>query len=147
MQKGPYFQVLTALLFQSTRTRPDITTAVPTHGKPQEVPVLEYCTVLKHVVRSIKGSADMGVIVPPQFESTDLCVWCTANWAQDRSNRLSRSGIIITINSAAILSSSKLQATTALSTTKAEFAALSTFARDVILTSELLKEVGQAFLS
>lgn len=120
MQGIPYREILGALLYLSTRTRPNIATTMLMFGKFQAGPAPKHWMALKHVVRYLKITAHMGIIIPHQAANKRLCAWSDSDWAHDQSIRLSRSGYTLMYNNAPILWSSKLLAATALSTTEAE---------------------------
>lgn len=130
MSSVPYRSVLGSLIYLSTRTRPDIATAVSLLGKYQADPTPTDWKALKHLLRYIKGTVDYGIVLP-SHDNSALTAYSDADWARDESTRRSRSGILITFAGAPIVWQSKLQQATATSTAEAEFAALSTCAREV----------------
>ena len=125
MENIPFRKVLGALLYLSTRTRPDIATAVSMIAKFQSKPTLTHWKLLKNVVRYLIGTKDYGILLPKGNDGLEVLCWTDADWARDLSNRRSRTGILITLNGGPIVWTSKLQTSTALSTPEAEFNALS----------------------
>jgi hypothetical protein len=71
-----------------------------------------------------------------------LLSYSDSDWAGDLDERKSRSGYLVLLNCSAIIWSSKLQISVALSSTEAEYIALSLAARDVIWMRNLLSEIG-----
>jgi hypothetical protein len=67
--------------------------------------------------------------------------WCKAEASKDSATARSRSGYVITYAGCPIMWASKLQTQVALSTTEAEYTALSTALRDIIPLMELVKEL------
>ena len=116
--------------------------AVSMLGKFQDDPAPRHWKALKHVCRYVKGTADMGIIFPRRTDRVGLQAWSDADWARDESHRHSRSGYLISYDESPILWSSRLQTATALSTTEAEFTALSSCVRDVIWLRAVLSELG-----
>ena len=72
-----------------------------------------------------------------------LEVWSDADWARDHSNRRSRTGDLLVINSSPVAWSSRLQGAVALSTAEAEFIALAETVRNAAWVREVLAELGQ----
>jgi hypothetical protein len=76
------------------------------------------------------------------YVDSDFCgLWNRALAMSDPSTSKSRSGYAITYAGCPIIWASKLQTQTALSTTEAEYVALSTALRELIPLMELVKEV------
>lgn len=141
MQSKPYRSLLGALLYLSTRTRPDLAVAVSLLGKYQAEPGLDHWRMLKHVLRYLAGTFNYGLFVPSGSGKVSLEAWCDADWARDKSNRRSRSGFMVTLNDGPILWTSRLQTATAQSTAEAEFAALASCVREVRWVRDILEEV------
>ena len=124
MKDVPFRRVLGGLLYLSTRTRPDIATAVSMIAKYQSNPRPIHWKMVKNVVRYLMGTADYVILLQNQKEKTSVQCWSDADWARDLSNRRSRTGLLLTINNGPIVWTSKIQSSTALSTSEAEFNAL-----------------------
>lgn len=112
----PYRELVGSLLYLSTRTAPDISTAVFLLGKFTARPGKKQWSDLQHLIRYVKGTLHHRLSLKRDDSSNVLESWCDAYWARDYGNRRSRTGIIITFNGNPILWKSKLQTTTALST-------------------------------
>jgi hypothetical protein len=102
-----------------------------------------------YLVRYLKKSRDLGVCFQPNTEKGFEC-YCDAdfsgNWTAsiadvDPSISKSRSGWVVFYASCPIIWASKLQTQTALSTTEAEYIAMSMALLDVIPIMELIKEI------
>ena len=141
MKNIPFRKVLGALLFLSTRTRPDITTAVSMLAKYQSKPSMQHWKMAKNVVRYLIDTQDRGILM--QNNDEGLICWVDADWARDLSKRRSRTGILITYNGAPIVWVSKLQTTTAQSTAEAEFNALAHGIKEVKWMRSILNEIGK----
>ena len=140
MKMVPYKEVLGSLLFLSTSTRPDISTAVSMLGKFAASPLPRHWNAMKHVIRYLSGTQDYGLVFKKKC-GHDLGAWSDAEWARDEHKRRSRSGILITIGSNPVIWTSKLQPSVALSTTEAEFYALSECIREVNWVRQLFIEL------
>lgn len=134
--------ILGSLIYLSTRTRPDISTAVSMLGKFQADPAPCDWKALKHLLRYLKGTVAYGVNLCNSNVCDGLQAYSDADWARDESARRSRSGILITYEDSPIFWISKMQAATATSTTEAEFSALGTCVREISWLRQLLTDIG-----
>jgi hypothetical protein len=71
-----------------------------------------------------------------------LCGYSDADWAGDINDRRSTSGYVFMMSNAAIIWSSQKQSSVALSTTEAEYMAISQAAREALWFQTLLKEIS-----
>ena len=143
MEGIPFRKVLGALLFLSTRTRPDISTAISMIAKFQSKAKPIHWKMLKNVVRYLIGTKAYGILLPKRErnEKEVLC-WTDADWARDLAKRRSRTGFLVTLNGGPIIWTSRLQSCTAQSTAEAEFNALSNAIREVKWIRMVLKELN-----
>jgi len=141
MENVPYQSVLGCLLFLSTRTRPDIATAVSMLGKFASAPTINHWQAMKHVVRYLICTRTYGIHFKKNSTKPNIEAWSDADWGRDLDNRRSRSGVLITVNKFPISWSSRLQKSVALSTAEAEFSALSDCIREVVWLRRFFKEV------
>lgn len=143
----PYLHILGSLIFLSTRTRPDISTAVSMLGKFQQDPSPKDWKAMTHLLRYLKGTAHMGIWTPTDSQKTDLQAWTDADWARDEELRRSRSGYLLMYGTKPVLWTSRLQAATALSTSEAEFAALASCAHDVVWIRSIIGDNDKDLLT
>ena len=71
-------------------------------AKFQEKPLPRHWKAMKHVVRCLKGTTDYGLLLPKTKGEVRLEVWSDADWARDHSNRRSRTGGLLVINSSPV---------------------------------------------
>ena len=140
MKSVPFRKVLGALLYLCTRTRPDIATAVSMIAKFQSKPTLKHWKLVKQVVRYLIGTDNYGLLLPKNDEG--LQCWADADSARDLTKRRSRTGVLITYNGGPVTWISKMQTTTAQSTSEAEFNALSHGIRELKWIREVLNETN-----
>ena len=104
---------------------------------------------VRHLCQYLKATRDKGIICNPANDKSYEC-WVDANFAggfdckimgTDPTTSKSRSGWAITYAGCPVTWASKLQTLTALSTTEAEYIALSTACRELIPMLELMKEM------
>ena len=106
-------------------------------------PGTEHWTALKRVLRYIKGTLDVGL----QFngcsqESVDLIGYADADWAGDITERKSTSGYVFKVCGALVSWRSKRQEVIALSSTEAEYIALSFAAQELLWLKAFLTDLG-----
>jgi hypothetical protein len=144
-----YRRVIGKLNFLEKSTRPDIAYSVHQCARFCEDPKESHSQAVKNIVRYLKATKDQGMILNPQLDKSfdcyvdsDFCgLWNRANAMMDPSTSKSRTGYVICYAGCPIIWASKLQTQTALSTTEAEYVALSTALREQIPLMELLKEI------
>lgn len=142
----PYRNLLGSVIYLSTRTRPDISTAISLLGKFQTDPTPSDWKALKHLLRYLKGPVDFGIFIPRQALVKGIDAYSDADWARDETSRRSRTGIVIMYHGTPVIWSSSLQQTTATSTAEAEFSALATCAKEIVWLRDILPElsIGEA---
>jgi len=148
-----YRSVIGKLNFLEKSTRPDISYAVHQCARFSIDPKVTHTEAVLRIGQYLLATRDKGFIMAPKSHLFDC--WVDAdfagNWAKecdpfDIDNVRSRSGFIIDYAGVPIIWQSKLQGEIALSTTEAEFYALSTSLRECIPLINLMKEfVEQEF--
>ena len=141
MERAPYRELLGSLLFLATRTRPDLMAAVSMLAKFQADPGIKHWKSLKSVIRYLKATSPYGILLPSGGAGVQLTAYSDADWARDQERRRSRTGYLLTVNGGPVVWCSKLQPATTMSTTEAEFYALSTCIRDVVWVRALLADL------
>lgn len=142
-----YRSIIGKLNYLEKSTRPDIAFAVHQCARFMEKPMQEHTEAVLHICRYLKGTQDKGIILDPSQNTFELYVdadfcgnWDSATAAEDRSTALSRMGFAIKFAGCLTTWLSKLQTEVALSTTAAEYVALSHGMREVLPLMELLAE-------
>jgi len=142
-----YRQVIGKMLYLEKSTRPDIAYAVHQCARYASDPKVEHAQAVRWIARYLKGTRDKGLILHPSDHSFECFADAdfAGNWdPQDTSNpdtARSRSGFIIKYAGCPVFWASKMQTEIALSTTEAEYIALSTALREVIPMMELIEEM------
>ena len=147
--KFNYTSVIGKLNFLVKSTHPDLAYAVHQCARFSSDPKQSHVDVIKRIGCYLKGTQDMGITLQPDPQQSFQCrvdTDFTGNWrpvgAQaDPMTAKSRSGGIITYAGCPITWASKLQTLTAMSTTKAEYMALSMVMCEHLPLLELLREV------
>jgi hypothetical protein len=112
-------------MYAAIGTRPDLAFAVQKLAQFSHKPLNEHWKAIKRVLRYVKGTLDLGITYSGT-EDTPINAegFSDADWASDRLDRKSISGYVFTLGGGAIAWSSKKQQTVALSSTEAEYMAL-----------------------
>jgi len=127
-----YHSILGKLNYLKKSTRPDLAYAVHQCARFAADPKESHIQAMMCIGRYLHATKEKGFIYNPKAQSFDL--WCNAdfsgNWSpatahMDPLTAKSRTGFVITFARCPIAWASKLQTEVALSTTEAEFIALS----------------------
>jgi hypothetical protein len=146
-----YRSVIGKLNFLEKTTRPDIAYATHQCARFCEDPKQSHAKALIHLVQYLKGTRDKGIIIDPNRHKSLECYadadfsgnWNRTTAADDPSTAKSRTGFVIMLADCPLFWSSKLQTQIALSTTEAEYIALSQALRDLIPIMNLLLELKE----
>ena len=130
-------------------TRPDLLFAVHQCARFCENPKLSHEKAVKRIVRYLKRTPTEGIVLRPDSTRGIQCYvdadfaggWSSAD-ADDPTSVYSRTGYVIMYAGCPIVWVSKLQTEVALSTTEAEYIALSQAMRDLIPLLGLLEELS-----
>ena len=137
-----YQSIVGSLLYAAITTRPDIAQAVGVVSKFCANPTQSHLTAAKRILRYLKGTVYLGLIYKKCADG-NLIGYSDADWAGDMDDRHSTSGNVFLLAKGAVSWLSKKQATVALSTTEAEYVALSTATQEAIWLRRLLADVGK----
>ena len=134
----PYRKLIGSLLYLSTHTRPDIAEAVGNLSRNLEKPTIEHWNAGMRLLKYLKGTANYGI----KFEGNDLSLigYSDSSWASTQ-DRKSVSGYVFMINNAPVSWRSKKQTIVALSSTEAEYVALSEAAKESVWIKKLFVEL------
>jgi len=146
-----YRSLVGKLNYLAQTTRPDIAYATHQIAKYSADPRQPHGEAILYLVRYLKKTRDLGLKFKPDPTKGFEC-YCDAdfsgNWnrdfaATDPSTAKSRSGWTIFYANCPIIWASKLQSQVALSTTEAEYIAMSMALRDVIPIMSLVQEMRE----
>ena len=147
-QSWNYQSIISMMMFLASSTRPDILFAVHQCAKFNSCPKRIHEEAVKRIGRYLKRTADKGTILTPN-ETNKLDCYVDADFAGgfdhenalDKTSVLSRTGYSITFSGCPILCVSKMQTEIALSTTEAEYIALSQSMQYLIPLRSILFEL------
>ena len=149
-----YARIIGQLNFLEKSTRPDISYAVHQCARFSSNPKASHKMAVLRIGRYLMATKSEGLILEPKDSSLEL--WCDAdfsgNWKAedahtDRATAKSRTGYIIKYAGCPITWASKMQTETALSTTEAEFIALSEGLRTTIPIMNMMEEMQEQGIS
>jgi hypothetical protein len=145
-----YRSVIGKLNFLEKSTRPDISCATHQCARFAADPKKEHGKAVEWLCRYLAATRDKGIILKPSEQSFDVYVdadyvgnWDKETATDDIDTARSRTGYVVFYAGCPIIWKSKLQTQIALSTTEAEFMALSAALRETIPLMELIKELQQ----
>ena len=139
-KKLPYRELVSALMYLAVATRPDIAHAVSALNQFNNAFGKIHWTAAKRVLRYLKGTADLGLLLSPLKNS--LKVYFDADWASCLVDRRSYTGYTFRLSNGTISWDSSKQRTVALSSTEAEYMALAEATKEAIHPRGFLSELG-----
>ena len=140
-----YHQLVGALLYISTNSRPDISAAVSILSRKTNNPTQRDWLELKRVVRYLLGTQDYQLkLDSDRSKCLEMIGYSDADWAGDTTDRKSTSGFLFQLGKASVSWASRKQACVATSTMEAEYVALSEAAQEATWLRRLLAELGHA---
>ena len=141
MAKVPYASAVGSLMYAMVCTRPDIAHAVGVVSRFMSNPGREHWEAVKWLLRYLKGTSKIALcynkkdVILEGFSDADLggCL----------DTRKSTTGYIFTLGGTAVSWMSRLQKSVALSTTEAEYMAISEASKEMIWLKNSLEELGK----
>ena len=124
MRSKPYRSLIGCLPYITTCTRPDIAYVVTQLSRFLEKPGLQHWSAAIRVVRYLKTTHQTGVVYQGTG-SVGLKAYPDDDWGSNSNDRRSFSGVRVMIASAPVVFKSKYERTVALSSTEAEYMAIS----------------------
>ena len=137
-----YRSVLGALMHLTAYTRPDITYAVRVLSRYAESPAPQHYQGLKHILRYLQGTSTLTMTYQHDANS-EVIGYTDASFAECVDTRRSTTGVTFVLAGAAISWISKLERTVCLSSTEAEYTALSRGVREAQFLLNLLTDLGE----
>ena len=122
-------------------TRPDIAAAVSIASRYAANRGPGYWRAIQHILRYLKGTSTLGLYLRAQ-RTLNLIGFSDSDWAGDISTRRSTSGHVFQINGSTVSWKSKKQNSVALSSTEAEYMALSEATKELLWLKMLFDNIG-----
>ncbi|GBP89832.1 Retrovirus-related Pol polyprotein from transposon TNT 1-94 [Eumeta japonica] len=135
-----YQAIIGSLMYLALSTRPDILHSVTKLAQYNKNPHKEHLTGVNHVLRYLSATKNFKIT----YKRTGQAVvgYVDSDWGSDTLDRKSYSGFAFFMAGSVFSWESRKQQTVALSSTEAEYVALSTAAKEAIYLRRLLKEIG-----
>jgi len=138
-----YQSLISALLWLSTATRPNIAYATNQLALYLTNPGHSHFVAAKRVLRYLKGTQELGLRYSrSEFNGNVLTAYCDSDFAGDPDDRRSVTGYIMFLNGGPVVWSSKRQPIVSVSSSEAEFYAASLASLDVLFYRRLLADLG-----
>ncbi|OWY93524.1 Integrase, catalytic core protein, partial [Phytophthora megakarya] len=141
MKSRPYRSLIGSLMYLACETRPDIAIVVAKLSRFLENPGEAHWTAGIKVVRYLLKTKDVGITYNGLL-GTKLTAYSDADWAGNRDDRRSVSGVMLMMCGAPVVWRSTFQKTVALSSTEAEYKALSECIKEAVWLRQLQKDIG-----
>ncbi|XP_036345698.1 secreted RxLR effector protein 161-like [Rhagoletis pomonella] len=121
-----YQKLIGCLLYISVNSRPDIAASVSILAQKVSNPTQNDWNQLKQALKYLKETSNIKLkLSRVDSKESDLIGYADANWAEDRNSRKSNSGYAFFYNGGLINWTCRKQSCVSLSSTEAEFIALS----------------------
>ena len=138
-----YRAAIGSLMYAAIGTRPDLAFAVQKLAQFSHMPSNEHWKAVKRVLRYVKGTLDLGITYSGAEDAPITAKgYSDADWASDRIDRKSISGYVFILGGGAIAWSSKKQQTVALSSTEAEYMALTRASQHAVWLRKFFSAAG-----
>ncbi|GJT56454.1 retrovirus-related pol polyprotein from transposon TNT 1-94 [Tanacetum coccineum] len=141
MEKLSYANVVGSLVYTMICTRPDISHVVGMVSRYMHNPGKGHLQVMKWMLRYIHNTVDVWLVFE-HGSSQWVEGYCDSDYAGDLDKRRSTTGYVFTLAKALVSWKFTLQSTTALSTTEAEYMAMTQTVKEAIWLQGLLGELG-----
>lgn len=135
-----YQSLIGSLMYLGLSTRPDIMHSVSKLSQFNVNPHKEHFGAAKHLLRYLNSTKNFKLIYRKTGES--LTGFADADWASSSVDRKSYTGFTFIIADAAITWESRKQSSVALSSTEAEYMALSSASKEAVYLRDFIKELG-----
>jgi hypothetical protein len=141
MNAYPYANLVGALLYASTMTRPDIAFAVSQVARFMANPAPEHWSAAIKILAYLRNTSTVGLMYK-RNGSPDLQGYVDASYAACLDTSRSTTGFVFTLAGGPVSWQSKRQSTVALSTAEAEYMALCDGTKEALFMRQILADIG-----
>ncbi|XP_047334054.1 secreted RxLR effector protein 161-like [Impatiens glandulifera] len=141
MSHVPYASAVGSLMYAMVCTRPDLAHAVSVVSRFMGDPGKEHWQAVKRIFRYLRGTSDIGL----SYGGDSQCLvsgYSDSDYAGDVDSRRSMTGYVFTLGGSVVSWKATLQPTVTLSTTEAEYMALTEAAKEGIWLKGLVSNLG-----
>lgn len=139
--KAPYKELIGSLMYVMLGTRPDLCYAVCYFSRYQNSYDEEHWQYLKNVLKYLKGTEKLGLTYYRSSTNVRIFAFVDSDYAGDANDRKSTTGFFLKINTNTVFWNSKKQSVVALSSTEAEYVALTSCATECLFLGHLLSDL------
>lgn len=139
--KVPYQELVGSLLYIAQITRPDIAFCVNNVSRFNSKHSIEHWEAVLRILRYLKNTSNY-VLRFKKDEKRDVFAFSDADYASEIDKRRSCTGFVVKMAGAAISWHSKRQEIVAVSSTEAEYIALSTTVKEMLWVAQFVREVS-----
>ena len=140
-----YRSLIGSLMFLAVSTRPDIAFAVSMLSRHNCNPHPEHFVAAKRVLRYLRGTLDDGIVF--RKSNQPLTGYADADWANDPVDRRSYTGFVFMLANGPVAWEARKQQTVALSSTEAEYKAISQASREALFLTNILRGLSLEYLA
>jgi hypothetical protein len=142
-----YQRLLGSLLYIAINSRPDISASICILAQKASKPNSEDWVELKRVLKYLKGTSGYKLALSKCLNNSQqlLVGFSDANWGENRIDRKSNSGFLIKMFGGIVSWCCRKQNCVALSSSEAEYIALSETSKEIIWMRRVLEELGYKF--
>ncbi|BES98060.1 Hydra magnipapillata [Nesidiocoris tenuis] len=141
MQRIPYQNGIGALMYLSTSTRPDISHTISSLSQFNTNYSKEHWSAVKRVFRYVQGTQNYALTYS-RSEKSELQGYVDADWGSCVEDRRSYTGYVFLYAGGAISWEARKQKTVALSSTEAEYMAMTEATKEAICLKNLLADLN-----
>jgi hypothetical protein len=134
-------QIVGSVLYLMLGTRPDIAYAVIRLSQFSANPSQDHLNYATYLLRYLVETQDTKLVYDAK-KGEGLQAFTDSDWAADKNSRRSTTGYFATLATGSVCWQSRLQKTVALSSTEAEYMALSDTCRQIVWIQSLFTELG-----
>lgn len=137
-----YRSIVGRLNYLACTTRPDLMFAVSYISQFNKCPHPEHLSAVKLVLRYLAGTSELGIRYEKEEKHIPLAGSVDADWAQCPIDRRSYTGYRTMLCGGPISWEAKKQSTVALSSTEAEYMALTCAPKEIVFIKSIVIELG-----
>lgn len=137
-----YQEMVGSLMFAMLETRADIAFATSMVSRFAQNPSRSHIKAVKNIFRYLSSSQTRGITFGGEGGDLTIIGYSDSDWAGDVVGRKSTSGFIFMMNNGPVSWCAKKQSTVALSSTEAEYIALTLAAKEATWLRLLMTELG-----
>jgi hypothetical protein len=138
----PYLSAIGALMYLANCTRPDIAFSVNLLARYSSAPTLRHWNGVKHVLRYLRGTTDMGLFYPNK-SNPQLIGYADAGYLSDPHKGRSQTGYFFTCGNTAISWRSVKQTISATSSNHSEIIAIHEASRECVWLRSIIQHIRE----